>query len=188
MRELVTPVQMRIQSIATWLHIFCALLCARVLNQTPELSEAVERSFENDLDTSGQPHFVEQARHRLHSSLVAAVRASSNTSDFQAAVAKAVPLLLPLVTSSKERDWLLVLIGRLVSNISDVAEGELRQTLTWLATNSQELHREIRQKVQPLQKQLDAIKSSIASMHRISAAETSHWDGLLHEVTISILV
>lgn len=177
--------QMLIQTTATWLHILCGILCACLLpntGTTSELSAMVERVFPTHLDPPIEAPQITQARNAFRNALVAAVSTHSNTADFQAALAKAVPLQLPLITSSVDRAELLLLLGRLLSNMSDVVEGELRKSLSWLDANSQELHREVAQKARPLQQQLEDIKTAVACIYGTPEIEKQHWDKAFLEV------
>ena len=87
-----------------------------------------------------------------------------------------------MINSAEKRTELLLLLGRLLSIMSDEVEGELRQGLSWLDANSQELHRDVAQKTAPLQERLQDIKSAVASVYGISASETLHWDKVFFEV------
>ena len=175
--------QILIQTTATWLHILCAVLCARLLRgKASALSEIVDRVFPTDLEPPSEDPDVTQAKAGFQTVLAEAITANTNTADFQAALAKAVPLLLPMINSSEKRAELLLLLGRLLSDMSEEVEGEMRKGLSWLDANSHELHREVAQKTAPLQELLQGIKSAVASMHGITASETRHWDKIFFEV------
>ncbi|NJR43276.1 MAG: hypothetical protein HC767_12090 [Akkermansiaceae bacterium] len=142
--------------------------------------------FPTLLDPPKEAPRLTQAKVALRTAFAAAVNTDSNTANFQAALAKAVPLLLPLITNSADRAELLLLLGRLLSHTSDEVAGELRKSLSWLDANSQELHREVCQKIAPLKERLEDIKTAAAAIYDVSAAEMQHWDKPFFEVRILV--
>jgi hypothetical protein len=136
------------------------------------------------LDARSETPPVVKANKAMRSALVAAVSSDSSAADFQAALATTVPLLLPVITNSADRAELMLLIGRLLSNVYEEAEGELRSSLSWLETSNQELHREMSQKMKPLEQRLVDLKAAVADKYGVSASETRHWDKPFFEVRI----
>jgi hypothetical protein len=176
--------QMLIQTTATWLHYFCAFMgtCSLPQRESLDPSILVERVCPEHRDPGLEAPHVANANKALRATLVIAVSSDSSTADFQVAMATAVPLLQLLITNSADHNELMLQIGRLLSVASDEAEGDLRKSLSWLDVNSQALHEQVSQKMEPLQQRLVGLKAAVAQIYAVSAAEAHHWNKPFFEV------
>jgi hypothetical protein len=180
---LLCDLQMLIQTTATWLHYFCAFLGACTLAE-----QSIDPSTLVEMVCTGRPRqyckapHVAAAHKALSRALITAVSPDSSAADFQAATAAAVPVLQPLITNSADHAELMLLIGRLLSIVSDNSDGELRMSLSWLEAHSQSLHRQVSEELAPLQQRLVDLKAAVMQTYGISAAESRHWDKPFFEV------